>query len=212
VAAIHRAGSRPSVLINASAVGYYGDVSDREVTEAHPRGPGFLAEVCEQWEKEAQAAESLGVRVVCLRTGVVLEKDGGALPRMLLPFRMFVGGPVGSGRQWFPWIHREDVVGIILFALTHPDLAGPINVMAPDAVTMTEFCRALGRAMRRPSWLPVPSVALKLIFGEMSEILLTGQRAAPKKLLEAGYHFHHPKLDECLSAVLKSNYGHNPTH
>lgn len=212
VEAIEQAKQRPSVWINASAVGYYGHVPEGVITEHHPQGAGFLAKTCGYWEGAALAAEKLGVRVICLRTGVVLEKDGGALPRMLLPFRMFLGGPLGSGRQWFPWIHREDVVEIILFALTHPLLSGAINVTAPNSVTMKEFCRTLGKVMQRPSWLPVPSFVLQLIFGEMSEVLLDGQRAVPKKLLEAGYAFHHPKLDECLSAVLKTNYGHNTHH
>lgn len=201
VEAIRKARRKPSVLINASGVGYYGHVEEGEVTESHPRGQGFLAEVCEQWENEAKAAEQFGVRVVRLRQGVVLESDGGALPRMTLPFKMFVGGYLGSGAQWFPWIHRDDLVGIVRFVLEHGALSGPVNVVAPEALTMKEFCAALGRALKRPSWAPVPSFVLKAALGEMSEMLLTGQRVVPAKLVQAGYHFKFSKLDDALSDI-----------
>lgn len=201
VEAIRQARRKPSVLINASGVGYYGHVEEEEVTESHPRGQGFLAEVCERWENEAKAAEQVGVRVVRLRQGVVLESDGGALPRMTLPFKMFVGGYLGSGTQWFPWIHRDDLVGIVRFVLEHRALSGPVNVVAPEALTMKEFCAALGRALKRPSWAPVPSFVLKGVLGEMSEMLLTGQRVVPAKLMQAGYQFKFSKLDDAFSDI-----------
>ncbi len=204
VAAMAQANKKPSVLVNISAVGYYGNVESGDVTESHPRGNDFLADVCGQWEHEAIAAEALGVRVVLPRNGVVLEKDGGALKRMLLPFRFFVGGPLGSGLQWFPWVHRDDVIGAILFALENRNLSGPLNIAAPDPVTMREFCKALGKAMGRPSWAPVPALVLKIVLGEMSQMVLTGQRVVPKKLQTSGYKFKYPKLDEALAAILSS--------
>lgn len=201
VSAIAQAKKRPSVLVNASAVGYYGDVPEGEVSESFPQGSGFLAELCGRWEQEARAAEELGVRRVSLRIGVVLEKEGGALAKMLPPFYFFMGGPLGSGRQWFPWIHRKDVLEIILFALENPKVLGALNAAAPDPVNLKDFCSALGRALHRPSWAPVPAFALRLMLGEMSEILLTGQKAVPKRLVELGYQFRHPKLDQALASI-----------
>ena len=203
VTAITQVEKKPSVLVNASAVGYYGNVEEGDVTESHAKGNDFLANTCDRWEQEARAAESLGVRVVLLRTGVVLERGGGALKKMLPPFKLFVGGPLGSGRQWFPWVHRDDVIGIILFAIEHPDLSGPVNVAAPEPVTMKQFCQTLGKAVRRPSWAPVPAFVLRAALGEMSEMLLTGQRVVPQKLEESGYTFRYPRLDEALAAILK---------
>ncbi len=203
VAAMAAAKKKPAVLVNASAVGYYGNVESGDVIESHPRGNDFLADLCERWEQEARAAEKLGVRVVMLRTGIVLEKDGGALKKFLLPFKFFVGGPLGSGQQWLPWVHRDDVVRAMIFALQNPSLWGPVNLAAPDTVTMEGFCSALGRAMGRPSWAPVPAILLRLLLGEMAGMVLTGQRVIPKKLEEAGYTFLHPKLDEALTAVLR---------
>lgn len=195
---IKGAARRPPVFLNASAVGYYGNVPDGDVTEAHSRGSGFLAELCERWEQEALLASSL-TRTVLLRIGVVLGPDGGALPKMLLPFKFFAGGHPGSGRQWFPWIHRDDAAGAILFALDHPEVSGPVNVTAPQPLTMKEFCKALGRALHRPSWAPVPSFVLRLMLGEMSGLLLDGQRALPKKLLDASFRFRYPAAPEALS-------------
>ena len=203
VAAIAQAKRRPSVLVNASAVGYYGHVASGDVTESHPRGRGFLAETCEQWEKAAREAEKLGVRVVSLRIGIVLEKDGGALSKMIPPFQFFAGGPLGSGRQWVPWIHRDDLIGIILFALENKNLSGPVNATAPEPVTMRKFCSSLGKAMHRPSWAPVPAFVLRILLGESSEVLLTGQRAVPQKLKTVGYTFRYPELDAALDAVLR---------
>ena len=201
VDAIRQANQKPSVLINASAVGFYGNVENGDVTESSPKGTGFLSDTCDAWEKEARAAESLGVRVVILRLGVVLGEGGGALSKMIPPFKMFIGGPLGSGRQWFPWVHREDVAGVINFSLTHLKLSGPVNVTVPDPVNMKQFCTELGKAMHRPSWAPVPAFVLKLMLGEMSEMLLTGQKAVPKKLGECGYLFHYSSLEEALKGV-----------
>lgn len=203
VFAVGQSRKKPSVLVNASAVGYYGHVEDKEVTESHPRGKGFLSDTCELWEEAARAAERFGVRVVCLRIGIVLEKDGGALQKMIPPFQFFMGGPLGSGRQWVPWIHRDDLVGAILFALVHQELSGPVNATSPHPVTMKAFCETLGEALHRPSWAPAPSFALRLLLGEMSEVLLTGQKAIPKKLEGAGYSFRYPELHTALHTILR---------
>jgi uncharacterized protein (TIGR01777 family) len=194
---------RPAVLVNASAVGYYGDVESGDVTESHSAGNDFLASLCKQWEGEAQKAEEFGVRVVRLRFGVVLEKGGGALEKMILPFRFFVGGPLGSGRQWLPWVHRDDVIGAIIFSLQSPNISGPVNVSAPDQATMREFSQELGKAMHRPSWARVPAFVLRIVLGEMAGTVLTGQRPVPRKLEETGYSFRYPRLDDALSAIVK---------
>lgn len=208
VTAIAETKKKPSILVNASAVGFYGNVEDEDVTESHPKGNDFVADVCEQWEREACMAEALDIRVVLPRFGVVLAKDGGALKKMQLPFKLFVGGPLGTGRQWFSWVHREDVIGVILFALEQSKLSGPVNVVAPEPVTMKQFCKTLGKALGRPSWAPVPALVLRALLGEMAEMFLTGQRVIPKKLEELGYQFQYPKLEEALSAILskEANY------
>ncbi len=203
VEGIAKAQKKPSVLINASAIGYYGNVADGDVSESHAQGKGFLAETCAAWEAEARKAESFGLRVVLLRIGIVLEKSGGALRKLLPPFHFYAGGPLGSGKQWVSWIHREDVLGIILFALEH-SLSGPVNAAAPEAVTMKDFSGILGRALDRPSWLPAPEFALKLLLGERAEILLNGQKAVPQKLQTSGYPFRYPKLETALQSILKS--------
>ncbi len=203
VEAISTASKKPSVFVSASAMGYYGNVEHDEVTESRAKGNGFLADTCEQWENTAREAEKWGLRVVLTRIGVVLEKDGGALQRMLLPFRIFMGGHLGSGKQWFSWIHRDDIVEAIIFLLGAPNIAGPVNLVSPNPVTMKEFCRVLGKVMGRPSWAPVPSFVLRSLLGEMSEMLLTGQRVIPQKLQEAGYRFKYPRLEEALAAILK---------
>ena len=203
VNAISKANKKPQVLINASAVGYYGSPENGKITESYKKGTGFLSDICEQWEKEAQKAKDFGVRVVTLRIGIVLEKNGGALSRMLLPFKLYTGGPLGSGKQWFPWIHRDDAVNAILFSLNNSNIQGPINLTSPEPVSMGEFCNVLGKVMHRPSWAPVPEFALKALLGEMSSVLLTGQRAIPKKLTDEGYKFSYPKLEDALKAILK---------
>lgn len=203
VQAIAKASKKPGVFVSASAVGFYGNVESGDVPETHPRGDDFLADVCDRWEQESRRAEAHGVRVVNPRFGVVLAKEGGALKKLLLPFYLFVGGPLGSGRQWFPWVHRDEVMGAILFVTQNRGISGPVNVASPNPVTMKEFCRALGKAMRRPSWAPVPSFVLKTLLGEMSLVVLTGQRVVPKKLVEAGYKFWHPELGSALEAIFK---------
>ncbi len=200
--AIRLSEKKPSVVICSSAVGYYGSVATGDVAEDHPAGSGFLSDVCVRWEQEARALGELVPRLVVLRTGVVLGRDGGALGKMLLPFRLFTGGPIGTGRQWFPWVHADDVAEVVLFALTTPALEGPVNVVAPGIVDMRAFCAALGAALSRPSWLPVPSFALRAVLGEMADMVLTGQRAVPAKLLSLGYPFAHPALGEALESVL----------
>jgi uncharacterized protein (TIGR01777 family) len=199
---IRRGEKRPSLFINSSAVGYYGPVESGDVTEDHPPGRGFLADLCLRWEQQALAVGELGPRVVILRTGVVVGKKGGALERMLPPFRLYAGGPVGSGKQWLPWVHRDDVGGAILFALGNTALSGPVNVVAPESVDMRSFCAALGGALSRPSWLPVPALALRAALGEMADMILTGQRVVPAKLLALGYRFRYPALVPALASVV----------
>lgn len=203
VAAITAATERPLVLVNASAVGYYGEEPEGECAEDAPQGTDFLAALCGQWEREARAAEKLEVRVAMTRFGVVLGKEGGALAKMLTPFKIGVGGPLGSGRQPFPWIHIDDAVGAILFALDNAKLDGPVNVTAPEARTNAEFTKSLGRALRRPAFLPAPAFAVRLALGEMSALLLKGQRATPQKLLACGYAFRHPTLDGALTSLTR---------
>ena len=206
VEAIEKAKRKPRVLINASAVGYYGNIPEGDVTEAHPMGEGFLASTCCQWEKESVVAEKMGVRTVLLRLGIVLEKDGGVLRKMIPLFKIFAGGYFGSGRQWFPWIHRDDVVGIILFALDNGAISGPTNATAPRPVTMRDFCHELGKVLKRPSWIPVPGFALKLMLGEMSSMLLGGQKAIPIKLLDNHYSFKFAKLEDALRSSLVKHH------
>ncbi|NOZ69543.1 MAG: TIGR01777 family protein, partial [Deferribacteres bacterium] len=202
VQSMQQAQKRPRVLVSASAVGYYGPHNDEYVTEETPPGSDFLADVCVKWEAEAFRAEALNIRVVTVRLGAVLGADGGALPRMVLPFKLFLGGPIGSGRQWFSWIHIDDVAGIIRFALENNAVSGPVNATAPTPVTNRDFSSALGRALHRPSCLPVPAFMVRLIFGEMGEMLLTGQRVLPDKALKAGYRFKYADLDDALKAIL----------
>jgi uncharacterized protein (TIGR01777 family) len=203
VAGLRAADPRPGVLVSASAVGYYGPHGDEQVDESTPPGTDFLADVCVAWEAAARAAEPLGVRVARVRTGVVLDPDGGALEKMLPPFKAGVGGPVAGGRQWMPWIHVNDLVGIYLAALDGgADWAGPINATAPAPATNRDFSKALGRALHRPALAPVPRLAMKLLYGDMEQIVTTGQRAVPTRALELGYGFRHPELDEALRAAL----------
>jgi uncharacterized protein (TIGR01777 family) len=202
VAGLGAVDPRPGVLVSASAVGYYGPRGDEEIDESQPPGEGFLARVVVDWEAAAREAEGLGVRVVNPRTGIVLSPDAGALSRMLPFFRMGVGGPVAGGRQWMPWVHRDDVLGMMLAALEDPAWSGAVNVAAPVPVTNRDFSAALGRALHRPAVLPVPGFALRLLYGEMADIVTSGQRAIPKRPLELGYRFRHPELDEALRSAL----------
>jgi len=194
--------SRPQVLVTASAVGYYGDRGDEALDETSSPGHGFLADVCVEWEREALAAERLGIRVVCVRTGIVLARGGGALARMLTPFRMGAGGKLGDGRQWMPWINLDDEVGILLHAMNDDRIHGAINAVGPRPVTNAAFTRALGHAVHRPAFLPMPKTALRLAFGEMSVILTASQRVLPKEAERTGYTFKHPELAGALAAVL----------
>jgi uncharacterized protein (TIGR01777 family) len=201
IAAVAEA-ERPRALVSGSASGYYGARGDEEVDESASSGEDFLAGVCVAWEREAQAAEALGVRVVRVRTGIVLDKEGGALAKMLPPFRFGVGGPVAGGRQWMPWIHRDDEVGILLAAVDDERWSGPVNASAPAPVTNKEFSKALGRALHRPAFAPVPGLALRALYGEMAQIVLTGVRMVPRRGTELGYEFAHPELDEALRSTL----------
>lgn len=204
VGAMAAATPRPSVLVNASAVGFYGSRGDDEVDERAGSGDDFLSDVCRAWESEAEAATELGVRVVRARIGVVLGDDGGALDQMLPAFKMFVGGPVGDGKPYLPWIHRDDVVGLLVMALDRAEVHGAMNVTAPSPARFGEFAKELGAALSRPSWLPVPSLALKVVFGELSQVLLTGQRAVPRAALGWGYAFRFATLGDALRDVLRS--------
>ncbi len=203
VTAIGKAKEKPKFLLNASAVGYYGARGDETLTEDAGSGNDFLSRVCIAWEKEAIKAEDYGLRVIRLRTGIVLGKGGGALAKMLLPFKLFMGGPLGSGNQWMSWIHLEDEIALILFLLEHADAHGAINATAPNPVTMQEFCKTLGDAVNRPSWAPVPAFALRLLLGEMAEMLLTGQRVLPEQAQKLGYSFRYPTLHEALEACIR---------
>ncbi len=195
-------GPRPSTLISGSAIGYYGARGEEPLDEDAPPGGDFLAETCVAWEAEAQKASALGMRVVQVRTGVVLNREGGALKKMLLPFQLGVGGPVAGGEQYMSWIHRDDLVGMITAALDDERWSGPVNGTAPEPVTNREFSHALGHALHRPSLLPVPGFALGLLYGEMAEIVTTGARVMPAKPLVLGYDFRHPELDEALRSAL----------
>lgn len=202
VQAIRLANPRPKVLVNASAVGIYGDRGEEELTEASPPGAGFPAELAVRWEQAAEEARETGVRVVKLRIGIVLGEGGGALEKMLLPFRFFVGGPFGSGRQWFPWVHLDDVTGLTLHALQDERVDGALNVVAPGIVRLGEFCKSLGKVLKRPSWLPVPGFALRLVAGELGETMLWSQKVVPQIALQTGYTFRYPEVEEALRAVL----------
>jgi hypothetical protein len=195
-------GPRPRVLVSGSAIGYYGHHGEEPLDEEAPAGSDFLAQVCVAWESEAQRASELGMRVVQIRTGVVLDPQGGALAKMLPPFRLGIGGPVAGGRQYISWIHRDDLVGVVGAALGSDWWQGAVNATAPTPVTNGEFSRALGRVLHRPALLPVPAFALRALYGEMAEIVTCGARVLPAKPLMLGYRYRHPDLDEALSATL----------
>jgi len=202
VKAMSQRSSRPATFINASGIGYYGASDDRPLDEGAARGQGFLADLCLAWEAEALRAAEFGARVVVLRTGMVLEQDGGALPKMLLPFQFFAGGPIMPGNQWVSWIHRRDHIGLIQWALTTPTVSGPMNAVAPEPVTMNTFCEILGRVLHRPSWIPVPRFALHILLGELGTLMTTGQRVIPAKAMAGGYTFQYPTLEPALWAIL----------
>jgi len=193
--------SPPKVLLSASAVGYYGEQGDKVITEDTPPKPGFTHDLCAAWEKAALEAESLGVRVCLLRTGVVLDQGGGSLAKMLPAFKLGLGGPLGSGQHWFPWIHREDMARIYLWLLENPQQQGVFNASAPHPVSNKDFTRGLGEALRRPAFMPMPEPLLKLLFGEMAELLLVSDRMKPQRLEEGGFVFRYPKLEQALQQI-----------
>ena len=203
VESIELSYKKPKVLISASAIGYYGPRNDEFVNEDAEPSSDYLAGVCLKWEAEAQKAEALGLRVVRVRIGGVLGKGGGLLAQMEGPFNAFAGGPLGSGKQWFSWIHLDDLVGIFKYALENDAVSGPVNGTAPNPVTNRQFSKALGRALHRPAVVTVPAFAVKLALGELGGLLLTGQRVMPEKALEAGYKFKYTNIDEALKDIFK---------
>jgi uncharacterized protein (TIGR01777 family) len=201
VNAIAKAKVKPKFLVNASAVGYYGAHGDELVTETTPPGSDFLSRLCADWENEALKAEAHGVRVARIRTGIVLGKGRGALAKMVPPFKMFAGGPLGSGKQYMPWIHIEDEIGLLLFLIENEKARGAFNATAPNPVRMEEFAKALGEVLNRPSWISVPPSALALITGEMADMLLTGQNAIPEAATKLGYTFKYPMIGAALQSL-----------
>jgi uncharacterized protein (TIGR01777 family) len=191
------------VLVNASAIGYYGPHGDEELDEGSAPGNDFLARLCVEWEQAARKAEASGVRVAMVRVGIVLDKAGGALAQMLTPFKLFAGGPIGRGKQWMSWIHHEDLVGLFLLGLENGNAQGPLNGTAPNPETNKDFSKALGRALHRPSLLPLPPFVLRVGFGEVAEVLSTGQRVLPRRALALGYAFKFPTIDAALADILK---------
>ena len=199
VAAVDEAENKPGVVIQASATGYYGaQPGSVEITEEAPPGQDWLAKVCQQWEASTEAVEAMGVRRAIIRTGMVLSFEAGALQRFALPFRLFVGGPFGSGKQVYSWIHPADETGAIRFLITQPEARGAFNLTAPNPLTNAEFSRVLGRVMGRPSLIPVPAFAFRTLFGEVATVVVEGQRVLPKRLLELGYQFQFPQLEDAL--------------
>jgi uncharacterized protein len=201
VEAIAQANPKPQVLVNASAIGYYGTSETATFDETSAPGDGFLAEVCQQWEAAAAPVQDLGVRLVVLRIGIVLGM-GGAIAKMLPPFKLFAGGPIGTGRQWFSWIHREDLVSLILRAIRDRGLSGTFNATAPHPVRMADFCQQLGAALNRPSWLPVPALALEVLLGDGAQVVLEGQEVCPQRVLATGFQYQYPEVKGAISQVL----------
>lgn len=204
VEAIAMANPRPAVLVNASAIGYYGTSETATFDETSPAGRDFLAKVCQEWEAEAEKVEAAGVRLVILRLGIVLG-DGGALAKMIPPFKLFAGGPIGTGRQWFSWIHRDDLVNLIIEALINQEFEGTLNATAPKPVLMSELSQTLGDVLNRPSWLPVPSFALEALLGEGAQVVLEGQQVLPTKTTSYGFEYQYPKLKPALAQILASS-------
>jgi uncharacterized protein (TIGR01777 family) len=201
VEAIAIANPQPTVLINASAIGYYGTSETATFDETSPPSNDFLGQVCQTWEAEAQKVKEAGIRLVILRFGIVLG-NGGALGKMIPPFKLFAGGPIGTGRQWFTWIHRDDLVNLILEALTRPDMEGVFNATAPKPVRMSELCQTIGDVLNRPSWLPVPSFAIEVLLGEGAQVVLEGQQVLPKRTTSYGFNYQYPTVKEALSEIL----------
>ena len=201
VEAIAIANPKPSVLVNASAIGYYGTSETATFDETSPAGADFLAQVCQAWEAEAQKVTATGTRLVILRLGIVLGK-GGAIAKMTTPFKLFAGGPIGTGRQWFSWIHREDLVNLVLLALTRPDIEGVLNATAPNPVRMTQLSQIMGQVMDRPSWLPVPGFALEALLGDGAMVVLEGQQVLPKRTLAYSFDYQYPTVKQALETIL----------
>ncbi|GGB95443.1 epimerase [Marinobacterium zhoushanense] len=202
---IGRAVQPPAVLVSGSAIGYYGSQGDRELDEEGATKGGFAHDLCASWEEQAYKASDHGVRVCCIRTGMVLGPGGGALAKMLPPFKLGLGGPIGTGRQWISWIHRDDEVAAILHLLDHETLTGAFNLTSPHPVTNEEFSRLLAKVLHRPAFFRVPAVVLELMMGEASELVLKGQRVVPKRLLESGFRFKYTGLEAALTQVLKAS-------
>jgi len=207
VEAIKNVSLKPFVFITSSATGYYGDKHDEVVNETSLPGNDFLANVCLQWENEAHFVEQYNVRQVSIRTGIVLSRNEGALKKMLLPFKLFIGGPIGNGKQWFPWIHIDDIVGIYLFSLDNNSISGAVNAASPNAVTMKDFAGKLGKILHRPSIFSVPKFALKIVLGEVADVATASQRVYPKKLIDMNYNFRFKNLNEALEDLLKIKTG-----
>jgi uncharacterized protein (TIGR01777 family) len=201
VEAIVNANPRPSVFVSGSAIGYYGTSETAEFDETSPAGDDFLAAVCKDWEAAAQPAKNAGTRLAILRLGIVLGM-GGALGKMLPAFKLFAGGPLGTGKQWFSWVHREDLVDLILYALQNSQVQGVLNATAPNPVRMNELCQTLGEVLKRPSWLPVPSFALELLLGDGAKVVLEGQKVLPKQTLSSGFQYQYPTLKLALEEIL----------
>lgn len=204
VEAIALANPKPSVFVSASAIGYYGTSETAEFEENSLGGDDFLATVCKEWEAAAQPVKNAGTRLVILRLGIVLGM-GGALAKMVPAFRLFAGGPIGTGKQWFSWIHRDDVVNLILYALQNPQIEGVLNATAPNPVRMNELCETLGEILKRPSWLPVPSFALELLLGDGAKVVLEGQQVLPKRTLVSGFKYEYPTLKLALEEILSGS-------
>ncbi|HEY9872053.1 MAG TPA: TIGR01777 family oxidoreductase [Candidatus Obscuribacterales bacterium] len=201
VEAIAQAHPKPAVLVNASAIGYYGTSENATFDETSPSGDDFLAQVCQAWEAEAQKVKDTGTRLVILRLGIVLGM-GGALAKMIPPFQLFAGGPIGTGRQWFSWISRDDLINLILFSLSNPNIEGVLNATAPNPVRMSELCLTLGQVLHRPSWLPVPAFALEALLGDGAKVVLEGQQVLPKTTLSKGFNYQYPTLKPALEEIL----------
>lgn len=203
VEAIAQANPKPAVLVNSSAIGYYGTSETATFDESSRAGNDFLAQVCQTWEAEAQKVKDAGTRLVIIRTGIVLGM-GGAIAKMLLPFKLYAGGPIGSGRQWFSWIHRDDLVNLIVQALTRSEMEGVLNATAPNPVRMSEFSHIMGEVMHRPSWLPVPDFALELLLGDAAKVVLEGQQVLPKRPQEYGFNYQYPTVKPALEDILEN--------
>jgi len=204
VQGIAQSARKPAVLVSASAVGYYGNRGEEELTEAAPPADDFLARVCVEWEEAARAAERSGVRVVTARTGIVLGAGGGALQKMLTPFKLGGGGPLGNGRQWMPWVHVADLARLFMHAAETPSIVGPMNAVAPNPVRNSEFTKALARQLHRPAFIPAPYFGLRLVFGEFAQVLFASQRVVPRVAIDTGFQFQYPAIAEALREILST--------